>query len=256
MPTITSREQRRRRWAIYASLALVGLTAAACNSSPSEGALAGKSPTKIISLSITALHHQRSFHFVTKTVQGSHTQTQIGDVATDAAAQSIQSGKSPIIEAVLSRGDVYVRANKQLLQTALRLPADAADQHAGDWLLVKKGDAVYPTISSSLTPTSAIELFVPEQPGLKVAGVTTLAGHNVVAVQGSPGASAPSGDTAVVTLFVSTTAPYLPVGATLVVSSANHKTIERLAALYGKWNEPVHPSVPKSAVPVSSLSGV
>jgi hypothetical protein len=121
-------------------------------------------------------------------------------------------------------------------------------------LAVKKGDADYSTIASSVSPTSAIELFVPEEPHLHVAGAVTFSGHSAVAVEGTTAASSSTNDVGSVTLFVSTTAPYLPLGATLVVTNSSGQVVEREAALYGKWNKKVAPIAPKDATPVSSLT--
>lgn len=235
-----------------AVLAATAATAASCGGSP-EGALAGKSATDIVSLSVTALHHQRSFHFVSKIVDGSQTQLQVGDIGKAAAAETITTGKKVVADAVLDHGTVYIRANTQLLENALSLPDTTATAETGDWVSVSKGDAVYSSVSSSLTATSAIELFVPEEPHLKVDGATTFEGQSVVAVSGSSTASPSTDVLGTVTLFVSTTAPFLPVGATLVVSQPGGKVVEREATLYGRWGERIRPLAPSGATPWSSL---
>jgi hypothetical protein len=232
----------------------VALVATACGSGSPEGALAGKSASQIVSTSITAYHHQQSLRFVTRTVEGAQEQTQLGDVSTTAAAETVRSGKDPVLEAVLVEQVAYLQAGTQLLQSVLGLPAAAATAHAGSWISISPGDPAYQSVSSSLTPTAAIQLFVPEEPDLKVVGTTQFNGQQAVAVSGSPGAKAPSGTTASVTLFVSTAAPYLPVGATLVVKSTSGKVVERQASLYGHWNQKVEPVAPKDAIPVSSLT--
>jgi hypothetical protein len=95
---------------------------------------------------------------------------------------------------------------------------------------------------------------VPEEPNLKVLGVTTFNGKDVVAVEGSPPATPPSGYTATTTLYVSTTAPYLPVGAALIVKASSGSTAERQASVFGKYNDPVKPLAPQGATPVTSLT--
>jgi hypothetical protein len=194
---------------------------------------------------------------VTKTVQGSKTQTQVGDVSASAATETVEADKSVVVEAIRSKNVAYIRAGKELLQSALGLSAATAAQQEGKWISVQKGDAAFGAVAGSLTATSAIELFVPEEPNLHIGGVTQLGGQSAVAVEGSTAASPPAGDTDVVTLFVSTTAPYLPLGGTLVVTSTarNHKVLERQASLYGRWNEPVRVTVPANATPITSLTG-
>ena len=106
---------------------------------------------------------------------------------------------------------------------------------------------------NSLSPTQAIEQFVPEEPNLRVAGVDVGRRAYRRGRDRKPAGQVAAGNTATTTLFVSTTAPYLPISSTVVVKSATGKTAERLASVYGKYNEPVDPIAPKGATPISSL---
>ena len=239
-------------------LALLAVTAAACgNSGPSEGALEGKTPTAITSTSVTAYHRQQSVSFVTKTIVGKTTTTETGATTRsgEAAAETVTTNGQPAIDAVLVDHVAYVRAVASFLQHALNLPADSATTYAGKWISVQQGDATYQGLVSSLSPTQAIEQFVPEEPNLRVAGVATVGGRSAVAVAGSPQAQVASGDTAKSTLFVSTTAPYLPISSTVVVKGATGKPAERLVSVYGKYNQKVDPIAPKGATPISTLGG-
>ena len=253
-PTIRRPRLRPRRWAAALVVIGVAVVATACGSGSPEGALAGKSASQIVSTSISAYHHQQSLRFVTRTVEGSQEQTQLGDVSDRAAAETVRSGKDPVVEAVLVQQVAYLQAGTQLLKSVLGLPSAAATAHAGSWISISPGDSAYQSVSSSLTPTAAIQLFVPQEPHLTVLGTTQFNGQQTVAVSGSPAATSPSGTTATVTLFVSTASPYLPVGATLVVKSTSGKVVERQASLYGRWNQKVEPVAPKNATPVSSLT--
>ena len=58
---------------------------------------------------------------------------------------------------------------------------------------------------------------------------------------------------ATVTLFVSTTAPYLPLGATVQVNQNTGQNVERVASVYGKYNQKVDPKAPTGAIPITSL---
>lgn len=246
--------RRRTPATIGAAVVAAGLAASGCGSSSPEGALAGKTATQIVSLAVKALHRERSFHFVSQTKDGSQTQTQIGDVSKLAAVESITADKKPVVDAELVGQVVYLQAGTDVLERTLGLPTTAAATHAGDWISVSKKDDVYADVASSLSATSAIELFVPEEPHLKVDGATTLHGQHVVAVSGTSTASPSTDATGKVTLFVSTTAPYLPVGATLVVTSGNDTVVEQDAALFGRWGEAVHAKAPSGALPLSSLT--
>lgn len=245
--------RRRNAAAAAAALAASGVLGASCSSSP-EGGLAGKSASQIVSLAVTALHHQPSFHFVSRTKQGSTTETQIGDVGAKLAAESVAQGSKPVLDARLVGGVVYLQAGTDLLENVLGLSSSVASAHAGDWVAVHRTDSAYSDVASSLTATSAIELFVPEEPNLKVAGVTTVQGRKVVAVEGTSASTPTTAAVGKVTLFVSTTAPYLPVGGTVVVTDASGAIQEQDAVLFGRWGEKVHAVAPKGAAPLATLT--
>jgi hypothetical protein len=229
-----------------------GLLASACSNSPSAGALQGKTATQIVSTSVSAYHRQKSEHFVTKTVAGSQTTVQIGSTSTTTATETLTEGGSPLLNAVLLHNTVYLQAGTQVLEKVLGLSSAAASSHSGKWILVPSGATAYQEVAKSLSPTSAIELFVPEEPHLKVAGLTHFLGHEVLAVAGSPSGVSP-GTIATATLFVSTTAPFLPLGATIVFKNAEGKVLQRVASLYGKWNQHVAAVVPAGAVSITTL---
>lgn len=234
----------------------MSLAAAACgNSGPSEGSLQGKTATAVVGLSVTAYHRQQSVAFVTRTVVGKTTTVEVG--ATDrggAAAETVTTNGQPAIDAVLVHHVVYLRAAATFLEHSLSLSSSTATAYEGKWISFQEGDTDYEALVNSLTPTQAIQEFVPEEPNLRVAGVTSVGGHAAVAVTGSPSGQVQAGNTAATTLFVSTTAPYLPLSATVVAKSAG-KTTERLATVFGKYNEPVDPIAPKGATLFSTISG-
>ena len=98
----------RRRGVALSFVALtsvLGVAASACgNSGPSEGALAGKSATAVLSLSIKAYHRQKSVTFVTKTVAGKASTVQVGATSEKAASESVHSSTLPILQAILVAG--------------------------------------------------------------------------------------------------------------------------------------------------------
>ncbi len=234
----------------------MAVSANACdNSGPSEGALQGKSATAITGLAITAYHRQQSVSFVTKTLVGKTTTIEVGSTTRDgSAAESVTTNGQPVIDAVLVNHVAYLRATSSVLESSLQLSASSATAYAGKWISLTEADPGYDDVVNSLSPTEAINHFVPEEPNLRVAGLTSVGGRSVVAVTGSPTAQVETGNTASTTLFVSTAAPYLPTSATVVVKSAAGQTSERLASVYGKYNEKVDPVAPKGATPISSLS--
>ena len=236
--------------------ALLGVAASACssNSGPSEGALAGKSATAILSLSVKAYHRQSSVTFATKTIAGKASTLQTGATSKDAASESVSSSKLPVLQAVLVGGTVYLRAGSQFLEQQLGLSTAQAAAHSGQWISFQKGDPGFSTISQSLSAGEAIVSFVPEEPHLRVAGAVTFQHQSAVAVTGSPASAPAAGTVATVTLFVSTTAPYLPLGATVQVNQNTGQSIERIASVYGKYNKKVDPKAPTGSIPITSLT--
>lgn len=238
------------------AMSAVAICAAACGSSgPSEGALAGKSATAVTSTSIQAYHKQRSVQFLTKTVAGKDTTILVGATSISGdASETVTTNGDPVIDAIVVDHVAYVRTTQAVLQQTFGLSSSAASSYAGKWISMTTGDATYQNVVNSLTPTQAITQFVPEDPHLRIAGATSIGGKGVVAVAGSSAGGAADGATSTSTLFVSTTAPYLPLSATVVVKSAAGKNEERIASVYGKWNERVDPIAPKGATPISSIT--
>jgi hypothetical protein len=234
----------------------VVVTAAACGSStPSEGALHGKTATAITGIALKAYHQQSSVAFVTKTIVGKTTTLEVGATSKAGdAAETVTANGDPVIDAVLVDHVAYLRASAAVLENTLKLSTSTATTYTGKWISFKEGDAAYQGIVSSLSPTQAIAQFVPEEPNLRVAGATSIGAGTNVAVAGSPAGSLQAGSTATSTLFVSTTTPYLPTSSTIVVKDATGKNAERLASVYGKYNKPVHPIAPKGATPISSIT--
>lgn len=234
--------------------AVMGLAASACgNSGPSEGALAGKSATAVLSTSIKAFHRQKSVSFVTRTVAGKSNTVQVGETSPKTATESVRSGTTPVLDALLVDGTAYLRAGTQFLEQQLTMSTQEATAHAGQWISFEKGNPGYSAVTQSLTPGEAIFQFVPEEPKLRVAGATTFQGQSVLAITGSPATAPPAGTVATLTMFVSTTAPYLPLGATLQVNDNGGKNVERAASVYGRYNKKVDPKAPTGAVPITSL---
>ncbi len=252
-----SNAPRRRRvsLACAALTATLAVTAAACGSSgPSDGALAGKSATAVLTTSIKAYHRQASVGFVTKTVAGKVSTIEIGATSDTEASESVRTNTQPLLQAVLTGGTAYLRAGTQFLEEQLSLSDQQAAAYAGKWISFQKGNPGYSSIVQSLSRGEAILQFVPEQPNLRVAGDTSFGGHSVVAVTGSPSSAAAAGTTAKVTLFVSTTAPYLPLGATVEVDNTGGGNVERVATVFGKYNAKVDPKAPTGATPITSLT--
>lgn len=234
-----------RRLAIVATLLLVPV-AAACGG-PSAGGLAGKSAEQVIQLAQAAAKQKGSFHFVDQTGTGSDAQILTGDVSGTDTEEQVK-GPNGTLDVRLEGSTIYVQASTLVLENALKLPASVASSEAGKWISLLTTDVPYQTAAKALEPTAEVAPYIPAG-DLKIGSVTTLRGENVLAVSGT--ASTAAQGQAVATMYVSTTAPFVPVGASLAGTGAQKSESEVVA--FTAWGETVHPAVPAGAIAYSSL---
>ena len=234
-----------RRLAIVAILLLVPL-AAACGG-PSAGALAGKSAGQVIELTQAAANQKGSFHFVDETGTGSDVQVLTGDISGTNGEEQVK-GPNGDLNVRLEASTIYVQASAAVLESALKLPASVASAEAGKWISLSPTDAPYQTAAKALEPTAELAPYIPAG-DLKLGSVTTLRGKNVLPVSGTAGTAAQG--QAVATVYVSTTAPFVPVGASLAGTGAQKNETEVVA--FTAWGEAVHPVVPTGAIAYSTL---
>lgn len=234
-----------RRLLVLPILALVCLVGA-CGG-PAAGGLAGKSAAEVIALARAAATKEGSFHFIDQTGTGSQAQRLVGDSAANAGEQALK-GPNGVLEVRLVDSIIYVNASEAVLESALTLSAAVAAPNAGKWISLKSTDAPYQTVARTLEPTAELTPYTPVG-SLKIGNVTTLRGRTVLAVSGS--ASSQAGAQATATLYVSTTAPYVPVGGSLIGTGSQKSESEVVA--FTAWGEKVRPQVPTGAIPFSSL---
>ena len=225
---------------------VVACLAAACGGS-SAGALAGKSAAQVIALARAAAAEEGSFHFVDQTGTGKNEQRLVGDSSANAGEQEV-SGPNGVLNVRLVDSVIYVSGSESVIGPALKLTATDAAAYAGKWISLHRTDSPYETVTKALEPSAELTPYTPVG-NLKVGNVTTLRGQSVIAVSGA--ASEAAGAQAIATLYVSTTAPYVPVGGSLVGTGAQKSQSEVVA--FTAWGEKVRPQVPASATAYSSL---
>jgi hypothetical protein len=221
----------------------------ACGSS----ALSGQSARQVLGTTLTAAQGIGSFDFVDKTGSGTQARVLAGQTGT-VNAEQLLSGDTSALDVRLVDHVVYLRAGSEVLESVLGLLAPEASAEAGKWLSVPSGAKGYQEIVETLTPAAELDHFIPQSP-LALGATTTLHGTAVVAVTG-PAPAADSTDVvrARATLYVSTTAPYLPVGGTLTGTDVHGRT-QTEVVVFTLWGVQARPPVPAGAVPVSSLTG-
>jgi hypothetical protein len=234
-----------RRLFLLPILAIACL-ACACGG-PSAGGLAGKSASEVLALAQAAAQKEGSFHFVDQTGTGKNEQRLVGDSASN-AGQQVVSGPNGLLDARLVDSVIYVTGSEAVIGAALKLTDAEAAKYAGKWISLQKTDSPYETVAKALDPSAELTPYTPVG-NLKVGNVSTLRGRSVLAVSGT--ASEVAGASATATLYVSTSAPYVPVGGSLVGTGSQKGDSEVVA--FTAWGERVRPTPPASATPYSSL---
>ena len=223
----------------------------ACGSGSSG--LSGESAPQVLSTALSSARGIGSFDFVDKAGSGAQARVLAGQTGTVSAEQSL-SGDTAALDVRLVDHVVYLRAGSEVLESVLGLLAPEASAESGKWVSVPSGAKGYQEIVKTLAPAAELDLYIPQTP-LSLGATTTLHGTAVVAVTG---AAPPAASTDVLraraTLYVSTTAPYLPVGGTLTGTDVHGRTQSEVVA-FTAWGVKARPPVPAGAVPVSSLRG-
>jgi hypothetical protein len=225
----------------------IAFVAGACGG-PAAGGLAGKSASEVLALAQAAAQKEGSFHFVDQTGTGKNEQRLVGDSASESGEQVV-SGPNGRLNVRLVDSVIYVTGSEAVMGAALKLTNAQAAKYAGKWISLQKTDAPYETVAKALAPSAELTPYTPVG-NLRVGNVSTLRGRSVLAVSG--GASEQAGATATATLYVSTSAPFVPVGGSLVGTGAQKGDSEVVA--FTAWGERVHPQAPTSATPYSSLA--
>ncbi len=235
-----------RRLVIVAVVAVIPLLAA-CGG-PSAGALGGKSAQQVLTLAQQAATKEGSFHFIDVSGTGSKAQVLTGDIS-KVDAQEETKGPDGLLEVRLIDGTIYINATASTLVNSLKLSSSTAAAHAGDWISLERTDTPYQTVANALLPTAELGAYIPVG-SLKIGSATSIDGHNVLPVLGT--ASPSAGANLIATLYVSTTAPFIPLVGTLKGTGAQKNEGEQVA--FTHWGERVHPSIPPGVVAYSSIS--
>jgi hypothetical protein len=235
-----------RRFVLLSSLLVLIPLAGACGG-PSAGALGGKSAAKVLALARAAAQKEGSFHFIDQTGTGSNALILTGDIGPNGGQEQL-NGPNGELQVRLVGTTVYVKASVLILESALKLTASVATANAGKWIGLVRTDAPYETAAQAMEPEHELAGYIPAGDA-KTGSVTTLSGHDVLAVSGTAPAAAAAH--AVATLYVSTTAPFVPVGGTLNGTGAQSNESDAVA--FTAWGEAVHTSVPAGSLPYSLL---
>lgn len=227
----------------------VGL--AACGSSSSSSSASGTPEGKAQLIKTErAITKAGSVHYVDVTKIGSRSETLTGDIAQNAAQETLEVAGQTVLQVVSVGGVAYVNTTAtSVLQSSLSLSSTQATALTGKWISLASSDAPYSSIVQSLTIAAALQVYLPKASAARLGPTKTIAGVTVVAITST---SAPSRGTTEWTSLSVDQSTALPITASLKAS--NGKTTETKVATFTKWG--VQPIVlpPPGATPYSSIA--
>ncbi len=228
--------------AVLLSLTVTVVPAGAATSSP---ALTSQSAAAIATAAQSAALATKSCNIMETFYSNVKATGTLTTLASATQSQQVLTMPSIVNELRLVNNTVYFKGNKQDISMQFGV---TNSKFANRWVSVKASDANFAPMSKVMSfRTVVTELLGISQP--KKGAISTQLGHRVIAITGTPkGSGAPAG--AVITEYVSTTAPYLPIET--VGSYTSGKVKVQFVVKYISWGKTVSVSVPSPSVPIST----
>lgn len=247
------RGRRPGRWLILGSvIALVALAAGAGTFvlGRSSG-LSGKTAGQVLNLTMAAARAEGSLRLVVVDT-GASAGTSTYDVARSDGIQKTSTPDSGSSTLFVISGEAFLQADQAFLENGLGFPGALATAAAGQWISFQPSDPGYAQLVAGDTLSSALTESTPTGV-LNLTPVRTMDGRQVVGISGglTPD-DAQGGATGTMTLYVSDSAPYLPVEA--VVTGTLSGQSGRSTLTFSHWGEAVSVSAPSSSTPYSLLA--
>jgi hypothetical protein len=236
---------------LLAALAAPAFASLALTTTPPAGANT-PSATQLLNQAIAAADAKGTLTFSDTTRSGKNLESLTGAVSAPTAVESLTGTGEDPLQVMLIGNTAYVKAGQSVLQGQLGLPAAAAAAHVQQWISVQSGDSAFEALTGQLTILAELNSYVPVA-HIARGKVTKLNGKSVIPITGQPASDVAHGATSgAVALLVSTAAPHLPVGGTLVLNRKGSPGL-REAAAFSNWGNKIVASPPMSAVAFSSL---
>jgi hypothetical protein len=234
----------------------VSLTACSSgkSSSTSSNGLSGKTPAQVVAVVQAAATAKGSMHWVAENcvLIG----TCVTDVASGTGRQTISTTSGGNATFVVLPNMAYLQADATWLTQQMSFTPKSASIYAGKWMSDPSTDVTnYQNWSLGVTFQSTLENLLPTgtpATPLAFAKASTFDGKSVIGVSGAiPSGTGPTGSEV---LYISTAAPYLPVG------EVTHITINAKSGAetvrYSDWGKPISVKAPANAIPFSSVNGL
>jgi hypothetical protein len=227
---------------------LAGAGLSGCGNPPA-GVLAGKTPSQILSAALAAARTEATVHF-TLDVSGTNVQeTVVGNLGLLEGQEELTLGTQQV-EAELVDQTTYLDATAGWLQSDLGLPAAVAAAYADRWISSTSSDPLYRHITQSVTLNGVLSQITPSG-RLRASRPGTLRGRVVIGVTGGLPGPPRAGTTGQAQLYVSTTAPDVPVGFTSEARASGQQLTE--VGTFSDWGGALDLRPPPGAVPYTSL---
>jgi hypothetical protein len=234
----------KRFVAALTSLSLLSVCSSGASGATLPSKLTGLTASQIVNLSLTSAR-----------AQGSCTNVSVGKATGFTFGSSTDSGRLDAQEDLtinkatgvvrLVKGDLFIKESQPIISVQFGV---SDPQYANRWISIPRSSKHYVPFSTGLTFASMIAQVRPAGK-LTESKVGTLHGVKVIAINGT--ANAELGlNTGAETLFVSDTAPYLPVE--LAASGRSRGVPTTLVVTFSQWGHAFTYAAPAGALPISS----
>ena len=207
--------------------------------------VAAASPGSLLASILAAGRAQRSVHYVSTARSGAIRVVAVADVGATKGVQRItfsKAGATGHVTVVVSARTAYVRGDAFVLVNYMGFKPAAAAKYANAWVFIPRTDRAFAAVAEDVTLPSTMGSL--KGPGRPIAAPsTTIGSRRVVGVQWR---ARVGGKSVVATLYARAAGTALPVEQR--ASSGGNL----ISVIFSRWNEPIHVTAPKPAVPIAT----
>lgn len=223
---------------------------AACGSGGAgSSALANKTPKQVLTTAFAAAGKAGTVHFTLLGRESGKTETITGDSSNADGREQISAGSLEIEAEVIGNG-AYVEGNVAGLEDQMGLTAANATTYAGKWISIASTDAPFSSVEKAVRLAGTLDELSPSGK-LTLTAATTRASRAVIGVHGGLPGTPAKGTTGSAVLYVSTSAPTVPV--VFQLQEKSNGTEETDVGTFSNWGKPLHLVAPTTSVAYASL---
>lgn len=201
-----------------------------------EAGAASKTAAQILQISVNSMQKEGSFHYEsTSSIAGKVALTLSTDSSLTYGSQTQTLDGGTETTRLIGK-TLYLYANAKAYAQDFDV---AKTTLANKWVLVPSTNKNYGNIADAILVKSVMQQLV-DIGSVKDVGAATFDGQTALELRGNAGASGTE------TIYVSATAPYLPIGLSAEVIEEGHKIVNEL--VFSKWGEKFSVKPPSSYV--------